>query len=129
MPNANQELSRGQFAVCGGLGLLMVGLGLSYLIAPELIEDLYGLDIPERGKYGVHYAVGVRDLFYGLLVLTLTRLRLRRSLTIAIGLGIVLPLGDACIVLFHEKAGLLAASPHLAGIIMLGVVFRYVKSR
>lgn len=128
MRNTDQKLSSGQFALCGGLGLMMLALGVSYLIAPELVEDLYGVDVPERGRYGMHYAVGVRDLFYGVLILRLTWLRLRRSLAITIGVGILLPLGDACIVLFFEKAGLLAASPHLAGVAMLGVIVQYVKS-
>lgn len=112
MNQADQPLSRGQQRVCAGLGLILLGLGIAYLVAPELIEYLYGVDIPERGKYGMHYAVGVRDLFFGSLILTLTSSGQRRALAIAIGLGIILPLGDAAIVLFHEGAGLATAFPH-----------------
>ena len=122
MNQADQPLSRGQRRVCAGLGLVLLGLGVTYVVAPELIEYLYGVDIPERGKYGMHYAVGVRDLFYGLLLLTLTNSGQRRVLAIAIGLGVILPLGDAAIVLFHEGAGLVAALPHLVGVVgMIGM--------
>ncbi|MFD2573764.1 DUF4267 domain-containing protein [Spirosoma soli] len=120
-------MNRRQLVVSYGVGLLMLALALAYFVAPELIEQLYGVAVPEQGKYSMHYAVGVRDLFYGLLILTLTLLKQQRSLSIAIGLGMVLPLGDATIVLFYEKAGLLRALPHLGGVVMLLVVFLYLK--
>lgn len=127
MNRTNQRLSRGQQIVGTGLGLLLLGLGVTYLVVPEFIEHLYGVDVPERGKYGMHYAVGVRDLFYGLLILTLTRLGQRRALAVAIGLGITLPLGDACIVLVHEGAGLMRAWPHLAGVVVMVGVWLWLR--
>ncbi len=127
MTNPNPPLSRGQRRAGTGLGGLLVGLGLLYGLAPEWIEHLYGLTIPEQNHYGMHYAVGVRDGVYGLLLLVLTVQEQRRALITAIGLAILLPLGDAAIVLFHEGAGLLAASPHLAGLVALTTIWLWVR--
>jgi hypothetical protein len=107
----------------------MTALGLMYLVAPELIEQLYGLAIPEQGHYGMHYAVGVRDFAYGLLIFTLTRQKQYQALRASVGIGLLLPIGDACIVLFSESAGLMAASPHLVGIVVLTLVYLYLHRR
>ncbi|RIV25573.1 DUF4267 domain-containing protein [Fibrisoma montanum] len=121
------SLSNGQRLVTAGLGGVLAGLGVAYVVAPELIEQLYGVDVAEQGNYSLHYAIGVRDVCYGLVLLALTGTQQRRALVLVVGLGLLLPLGDACIVVFGQGAALVRALPHLAGVVTLGGVAAYLK--
>lgn len=61
----DEEVAAGSKA----LGLASVGIGLTELVAPRLVESMLGLD-DQQSHRGILQALGVRELMHGVGILT-----------------------------------------------------------
>ncbi|MCB8819594.1 DUF4267 domain-containing protein [Microvirga rosea] len=80
------------------LGLVFIGLGWLFLLAPRAGAVLFGLAPPEGDAFGYLPAIGLRDLAFGLYLLILSRTATPRVLALILAATLVIPIGDLVIV-------------------------------
>ncbi|WP_201859215.1 DUF4267 domain-containing protein [Microvirga soli] len=92
------------------LGLVFIGLGFLFLGAPGIGTLLFGLPAPEWTHIGYLFAIGLRDLAFGLYLLILSFTANRRILAWIFAATVVIPVGDVLIVFISRG---LSAPAHL----------------
>jgi hypothetical protein len=83
-------------AACALGGVLLAAIGLRYLLASRSAALAFGVVDPPRG-YELHYVIGLRNVWLGLLAIGLTLLRQWRALVLWLALATVVCFGDAAI--------------------------------
>lgn len=99
-------------------GALLAVIGARFLISPEAAARTFGLAGRPEG-FELHHAVGLRDLWLGLLAVALAWARQWRALALWFAFGAAVCLGDAVIaglsrgrwpaVAFHVASGIVCA--------------------
>ncbi len=99
-----------------GIGLLYIGV--RFFLNPIGAETDYGIYIITNGDFSFQYIKGVRDFFFGLIILVLIWKKEWRALGFVLLLGAIIPAVDFCIVVSHADftAGHLYA--HLTAVII-----------
>jgi hypothetical protein len=97
-------------------GVLLTAIGLRYFLAPRSAALAFGVVDPPRG-YELHYVIGLRNVWLGLLAIGFTVLRQWHALMLWFALGTVVCFGDAAIaaassgkpgpVAFHVGCGII----------------------
>jgi uncharacterized protein DUF4267 len=111
-------LSRGEYwilAICLIGGALLTVIGIRYLLVPRSAAFTFGLADPPAG-FELHYLVGLRNVWLGLLAIGFAVLRQWRALALWFGLGALVCFADAAIaanssgelpqVAFHAGSGI-----------------------
>lgn len=100
-------------------GLVLCWIGIRFLLVPHAAGRFFGLDaaVPSLGLY---YAVGLRDLWLGLMAAGLALWSEWRALALWFGLGALVCFGDGAIaatasgralpIAFHAASGVLCAA-------------------
>jgi len=113
------ELMKRWIVVLGVLGgLLLTVIGIRYLLIPEQAARLFG--VPGRpAGYELHYIIGIRNIWLGVLAVAFAALRLWSALTLWFATGTIVCFADAVIaassggrptsVAFHVACGLACA--------------------
>ncbi len=83
-------------AACALGGVLLAAIGLRYFLLPRSAALTFGVVDPRQG-YELHYVIGLRNVWLGLLAVGFTALRQWRALTLWFALGTVVCFGDAAI--------------------------------
>jgi hypothetical protein len=81
-------------AICLLGGLLLTVIGMRFLLAPESAARTFGVTTPPAG-HEMHYMVGLRDVWLGLLAVALAALHQWRAVMIWSGMGAVVCFADA----------------------------------
>ena len=89
------------------VGLLLIGL--VFLASPGLGAAIFGVPAPP-GSEPYLVAIGLRDIAFGLYILTLALWSSRRAVGLVLALTVLIPLGDIAIV---ARARGLSAPGHL----------------
>lgn len=77
-------------------GLLLTGIGVRYFLVPRSAALTFGV-APGAGGYELHYIIGLRNVWLGLLAMGLAVMRQWRALALWFGLGTIVCLADAAI--------------------------------
>jgi hypothetical protein len=95
-------------------GLVLALIGLRFLVQPEAAATFFGIDRRAPG-FSPHYAIALRDLWLGALLIVFTALKDWRAVALWLGFGAVVCFGDALIaalssgrrvsVAFHAGSG------------------------
>jgi hypothetical protein len=91
------------------LGLVFIGLGLLFIVAPRIGTLVFGLSA-EWMHIGYLVAIGLRDLTFGLYLLILSFTANRRILAWIFAATVVIPVGDVLIVFINRG---ISAPAHL----------------
>jgi hypothetical protein len=96
-------------------GLLLTVIGIRYFLVPESAARTFGVAGRPAG-YELHYIVGLRNVWLGLLAMGLAALREWRALTLWFAMASIVCFADAAIVVsstgrpwkvaFHASCGL-----------------------
>lgn len=99
-------------------GLLLTVIGIRFLLVPRSAASTFGL-AKEIAGFELHYMIGLRDIWLGLLAVALAVLREWRALMLWFALATLVCLGDSVIaasssgkvanVAFHLVSGVLCA--------------------
>jgi hypothetical protein len=110
---------RAVLAVALLVGFILALLGLRFLLWPEAALRTFGVAKPARA-FELHYVIGLRDLWLGLLALALAWLRDWRALAVWFALGTAVALADGLVaaassgkwpqVAFHFASAILCAA-------------------
>ena len=83
-------------AVCFLGGLLLTAIGVRYFLMPEPAARTFG--VPGRpAGYELHYIIGLRNVWLGLLAVAFAALREWRALALWFALGTIVCFADATI--------------------------------
>jgi hypothetical protein len=99
-------------------GILLTVIGIRFLLVPQSAAVTFGIgEVP--GGHALHYVIGLRDVWLGLLAVGFTLLRQWRALALWFGLGMIVCFADAVIaaassgelpqVAFHVGSGIACA--------------------
>jgi hypothetical protein len=109
---ANQQRWILAISVIGGV--LLTVIGIRYLLVPKSAAFTFGVAEPPAGSE-LHYIIGLRNVWLGLLAMGFAALREWRALMLWFGMGTVVCFADAAIaatssgelpqVAFHVGAG------------------------
>ena len=112
---ANKRLQLWVVGICLFGGLLLTIIGIRYLLVPGLAARTFGVATPPKG-YELHYIIGLRNVWLGLLAVAFAALRQWRALMLWFGMGAVVCFADAGIaatssgklpqVAFHTGCGI-----------------------
>src|SRR5262245_45064175 len=101
-------------AICLIGGVLLAAIGVRYLLVPKSAAFTFGVAEPPHG-HELHYIIGLRNVWLGLLVIGLALLHQWRALALWFGLGTIVCFADAGIaatssgrlpqVVFHVACG------------------------
>jgi hypothetical protein len=101
--------------ICVVGGTLLTVIGIRYLVSPESAARTFGVASPPAG-HELHYIIGLRNVWLGLLAIGFTALAQWRALALWFGLGTVVCFADAGIaatssgklpqVAFHVACGI-----------------------
>lgn len=83
-------------AICLVGGALLTAIGIRYLVSPIAAARTFGLAVPPAG-YELHYIIGLRNVWLGLLAIGLALLHQWRALALWFGLGTIVCFADAAI--------------------------------
>jgi hypothetical protein len=75
-------------------GLLLTVIGIRFLLVPESAARTFGIATPPAG-HEMHYIIGLRDIWLGLLAAALAALHEWRAVMIWSGMGAVVCFADA----------------------------------
>jgi hypothetical protein len=77
-------------------GVLLTVIGIRYFVVPEQAARTFG--VPGRpGGYELHYIIGLRNVWLGLLAIAFAALREWRALALWFALGTIVCFADAAI--------------------------------
>jgi hypothetical protein len=112
-------LDRIVLVACGLGGLLLTVIGIRYLLVPNSAARTFGLIDPLKGSE-LHYIVGLRNVWLGLLAVALAVFRNWPALVLWFGMGALVCFGDAAIamsssgklgpVAFHVGSGVMCVA-------------------
>jgi hypothetical protein len=111
-PSRRQRLV---LAFCLAGGVLLTVIGVRYLLTPEGAARTFGVAAPPVG-HELHYIIGLRNVWLGLLAVALATLREWRALALWFAFGAIVCFADATIaagsagrwpqITFHVGCGL-----------------------
>lgn len=78
--------------------LALLPLGVLFIAAPRFGAAIFGIAPPEEPGLGYLRAIGLRDLAFGLYVLTLAALASRRAVGTVLLITVLIPAGDLVLV-------------------------------
>jgi hypothetical protein len=78
--------------------IALVLLGILFIVAPRTGAAVFGIPAPEGSGLAYVAAIGVRDVAFGLFVLTLALLASRRAVGLVLAVTVLIPTGDILIV-------------------------------
>jgi hypothetical protein len=78
-------------------GVVLLAIGVRFLLVPVDAADFFGIEQPQSPHH-LHYVIGVRDLWLGLILIGLGWWREWRALTLTVGLAALVCFADAAIV-------------------------------
>jgi hypothetical protein len=81
-------------AICLIGGALLTAIGIRYLVSPNAAARTFGVAVPPWG-YELHYIIGLRNVWLGLLAVGLAVLHQWRALALWFGLGSIVCFADA----------------------------------
>jgi len=87
---------RWTLGICVAVGVLLTIIGIRYLLVPKSAAVTFGVIQPPSG-YELHYIIGLRNVWLGLLAIGLAVLRQWRGLALWFGIGAVVCFADAAI--------------------------------
>src|SRR5690242_7304392 len=90
------ERMRWTLSICVAVGVLLTIIGIRYLLVPKSAAVTFGVIQPPSG-YELHYIIGLRNVWLGLLAIGLAVLRQWRGLALWFGIGAVVCFADAAI--------------------------------
>jgi hypothetical protein len=115
---AEQDLQRARRllpAICVAAGVLLAVIGIRYLLVPESAARTFGVPARPAG-HELHYVVGLRNLWLGLMAVAFATLRQWLALALWFAMGTVVCFSDAAIaasstgrlpqIAFHITCGL-----------------------
>jgi Domain of unknown function (DUF4267) len=77
-------------------GALLTAIGLRYFLVPSSAARTFGVVDPPKG-YELHYVIGLRNVWLGLLAIGLVLMRQWHALALWFGMGALVCFGDAAI--------------------------------
>jgi hypothetical protein len=83
-------------AICLAGGALLTVIGVRYLVVPNSAAFTFGVADPPAG-HELHYIIGLRNVWLGLLAIGFAALRQWRALALWFGIGTVVCFADAAI--------------------------------
>ena len=94
--------------------LAIIGIGVGYLVRPEMMAPSFGLPLPEGGPNTAWWLrlKGTRDVVSGILVLVFTAAGEDRDLGLVVLIAALIPLGDMATVLAAKGRTSTALSVH-----------------
>jgi uncharacterized protein DUF4267 len=114
----DRRTSRIVLAVCLAGGALLTLIGIRYVLVPQSAASMFGVP-PRPAGFELHYAVGLRNIWLGLLAMAFAALREWRALALwfaaavavcfADGLIVATSTGSVPQVAFHLGCGLASA--------------------
>ena len=114
-PSSKSATQTWILAICLIGGALLTVIGIRYLLVPKSAAFTFGLAEPPVG-FELHYLVGLRNVWLGLLAIGFAALRQWRALALWFGLGTLVCFADAAIaasssgelpqVAFHAGSGI-----------------------
>jgi uncharacterized membrane protein len=114
-------------SLLSGIGLLYIGI--RFFISPLNAEIDYGIHTITNGDFSFQYIKGIRDFFFGLIIIVLLWKKQLFALGLILLLGTVIPAADFCVVLSHPDFQTGHLISHLiAVIICLSCGFYYLKN-
>lgn len=103
-------------------GALLAVIGIRYLLVPKSAAFTFGVAAPPLG-HELHYIIGLRNVWLGLLAIAFAMLREWRALALWFGLGSVVCFADAAIAA-TSSGGLAQVAFHVgAGVICVALAF------
>ena len=112
-------------SLLSGIGLLFIGL--RFFLDPLGAEADFGINTLTNGDFSFQYIKGVRDFFYGLVILILLWQKEWRALGFILLPGAIIPTADFCIVLSQPGFTASHLYPHLMAVmICLACGFYYI---
>ncbi len=103
-------------------GVLLAVIGVRYLLVPKSAAVTFGVIQPPAG-YELHYIIGLRNVWLGLLAIGLAALRQWRGLALWFGIGTVVCFADAAIA-GTSSGGLPQVAFHIgSGMVCLALTF------
>lgn len=110
-----------------GIGLLY--LGLNFYINPQQAELNYGIHTSTGLNYSFHYIKGIRDFFFGVIILWFLWRKQYNALGWALIFGTFIPIADFVIVMSQSNfSGSHLISHAVAVFICLGCGIYYTKN-
>jgi Domain of unknown function (DUF4267) len=111
-------------AVAGLIGLGIIAIGVRFLLAPRTAAAGYGVAIREEtGEAGAYLsAKGVRDIASGLVVFLLIAIAGHRVLGWWMLVMILIPIGDAVVVLRSSGSKATAYGVHMTTAVVMAVI-------
>ncbi|HJU32566.1 MAG TPA: DUF4267 domain-containing protein [Hyphomicrobiaceae bacterium] len=110
---------------CGLGGVLLIAIGVRYLLVPDAAARAFGLAYPMKGSE-LHYVVGLRNIWLGLLAMGFVALRAWSALALWFATGALVCFADAAIaaassgkvgpIAFHVVSGVICVA--LAGLLL-----------
>ena len=121
MPETPEERKKHRHVVWLGAfaGALLFIIGVRFLLVPESAQFTFGLANAEPGSAGLHYVIGLRDLWLGALAVIFAVLRDWRSLGLWLLMGALVCWADATIVSANNGPPLAIAFHVLSGVFCL----------
>jgi Domain of unknown function (DUF4267) len=110
--------------VAGLIGLGIIAIGVRFLLAPRTAAAGYGVAIKEEiGEAGAYLsAKGVRDIASGLVVFLLIAIAGHRVLGWWMLVMILIPIGDAVVVLRSSGSKATAYGVHMTTAVVMAVI-------
>jgi hypothetical protein len=112
-------LERLALVVCVLGGALLTVIGIRYLLVPESAAYTFGVADRPMG-FELHYIIGVRNVWLGLLAMALAAMRQWRGLAVWFGICVIVCFADAAIaftssgrpaqVAFHIGSGIVCVA-------------------
>jgi hypothetical protein len=102
--------------ICALGGVLLAVIGVRYFVMPEQAVRTFGVAVPPAG-YELHYIIGLRNVWLGLLAVGFAWLRQWTALGLWFGAGSVVCFADAAI-----AAGSTGKLPQVAFHVVCGMV-------
>jgi hypothetical protein len=109
-------------------GALLTVIGIRYLVSPEAAARTFGVPARPAG-YALHYIIGLRNIWLGLLAVAFAWLRDWQALALWFAMGTLVCFADAAIALawsgvgpqaaFHVGSGMVCAA--LAVVLWRGI--------
>jgi hypothetical protein len=104
-------------------GAVLALIGVRFLLQPEVAATFFGIDRRAPG-FALHYAIALRDLWLGALLIVFAALKDWRAVALWLGFGALICFGDALIatlsggrwisIAFHTASGLFCGGLALA---------------
>ncbi|MCH9806426.1 MAG: DUF4267 domain-containing protein [Alphaproteobacteria bacterium] len=102
-------------------GALLFIIGVRFMIVPDSALHTFGLSAAPENSKGVHYVIGLRDLWLGALAVAFALLKDWRALGLWFLMGSLVCWSDAAIVAANDGPGLAVAFHTASGVFCLAL--------